>query len=171
MKIKEKSVLMASQKGRCKEKNSTPILKKQVKRWKARTNWKNNNNWVIGWLKPTVLWGHRRIFWLCYRMAIFPVVGVFSNAMIRGDSFTQPHSGRKFPVNSEISSHTKFIVYLLKCSCGLCYVGKTKREFKTRISKHKKQYQESWWKVLSSETFQCFWTWCVYTLVSGDWGG
>lgn len=36
------------------------------------------------------------------------------NAMIQGDSFTGPHTGGKYPVNSKISCHTKFAIYLLK---------------------------------------------------------
>lgn len=29
------------------------------------------------------------------------------------------------------------MVYLIKCPCGYCYIGKTKRELKTRITEHK----------------------------------
>ncbi len=59
------------------------------------------------------------------------------DAIIRGEYFSHPHSGRKFPVKSRISCRTKFVVYLLQCPCGLCYVGKTKRELRIRISEHK----------------------------------
>ena len=30
-----------------------------------------------------------------------------------------------------------FVIYLLKCPCGFCYVGKTKRELRVRINEHK----------------------------------
>lgn len=36
-----------------------------------------------------------------------------------------------------VGSHVKFVVYLLKCPCGVCYVGRTKRELKIRVSEHK----------------------------------
>ena len=62
---------------------------------------------------------------------------IHCNAMIRGDSFLHPHSGKKYPVKGRISCKTKYVVYLLKCPCGLCYVGKTIRELKTRFSEHK----------------------------------
>lgn len=59
------------------------------------------------------------------------------NAMIRGKYFSHPHSGKKYPVKSVITCKTKFVVYLLKCPCGLGYVGKTTRELRIRISEHK----------------------------------
>lgn len=62
---------------------------------------------------------------------------VHCNAMIRGETFFHPHSGRKYSIKSRISCKTKFVVYLLKCPCGLFYIGKTIRELKTRISEHK----------------------------------
>ncbi len=34
-------------------------------------------------------------------------------------------------------------MYLLKCPCGLCYVGKTKRELRIRISEHKSSIRNS----------------------------
>ena len=62
---------------------------------------------------------------------------VHCNAMIRGGEFLHPQSGKKLKVRGTISCKTKFVVYMLKCPCGLCYVGKTKRELKTRIGEHK----------------------------------
>ena len=62
---------------------------------------------------------------------------VHCNAMIRGGEFLHPQSGRKLKVRGTISCKTKFVVYMLKCPCGLCYVGKTKRELKVRIGEHK----------------------------------
>ena len=40
-------------------------------------------------------------------------------------------------VKGRITCKTKYVVYLLKCPCGFCYIGKTKRELKTRIIEHK----------------------------------
>ena len=59
------------------------------------------------------------------------------NAMIKGDTFCHPHTGKTFFIKDRISCRTKHIVYLLKCPCGLSYVGKTTRELRTRISEHK----------------------------------
>ena len=57
--------------------------------------------------------------------------------MIQGQFFLHPHSGKKFFIKSVITCKTKYVVYILKCPCGLCYVGKTTRELKVRISEHK----------------------------------
>ena len=48
-----------------------------------------------------------------------------------------PHTGKTIPIKHRITCKSKFLVYLLKCPCGLCYVGKTNRELKVRITEHK----------------------------------
>ena len=68
----------------------------------------------------------------------FPCSGCLQcNAMIKGDTVLHPHTGKKITIRSRITCKTKYVVYLLKCPCGLCYVGKTKRELKIRIGEHK----------------------------------
>ena len=68
----------------------------------------------------------------------FPCKGCINcNAMITGDTIIHPHTGKKIKVKGRITCKTKYVVYLLKCPCGFCYVGKTKRELKTRIIEHK----------------------------------
>lgn len=59
------------------------------------------------------------------------------NAMIKGDIFSHPRTGKKFSVKGRITCRTPFVVYMLKCPCGLCYIGKTNRELRLRIIEHK----------------------------------
>ena len=59
------------------------------------------------------------------------------NAMIKGDEIQHPHTREKIKVKSCISCSSSYSVYLIKCPCGLCYVGKTKRELRVRITEHK----------------------------------
>ena len=59
------------------------------------------------------------------------------NAMIVGDTFSHPHTGKTIKVKGRITCKTKYVVYLIKCPCGYCYIGKTTRELKTRITEHK----------------------------------
>ena len=59
------------------------------------------------------------------------------HGLIKGDSFLHPKTKRVIKVKGRISCTTKWLVYLLCCSCPKYYVGKTKREFKTRICEHK----------------------------------
>ncbi|XP_063044279.1 uncharacterized protein LOC134438605 [Engraulis encrasicolus] len=52
-------------------------------------------------------------------------------------SFNHPHTGKKFYIKGVISCLTKNVIYMLKCPCGLAYVGKTTRALKTRIAEHR----------------------------------
>ncbi|CAJ0940300.1 unnamed protein product, partial [Ranitomeya imitator] len=42
-----------------------------------------------------------------------------------GISFTHPHSGKRFSIKGHFTCNTTFVVYLIKCPCGLGYVGET----------------------------------------------
>lgn len=50
--------------------------------------------------------------------------------------FNHPHTGEKYKIKGIISCQTKNVIYMLKCPCGLVYVGKTTKAFKTRIAEH-----------------------------------
>ncbi|XDV16664.1 hypothetical protein PO909_016270 [Leuciscus waleckii] len=58
---------------------------------------------------------------------------VACNFMLTENAFTHPKTGRTYKVKGRITCLSTFIVYLLMCPCGLLYVGKTKRQLKTRI--------------------------------------
>ncbi|CAJ0917088.1 unnamed protein product [Ranitomeya imitator] len=57
--------------------------------------------------------------------------------VLKGDSFTHPRSGKRFPIRGQFTCNLSFIVYLIKCPCGLGYVGETTQPIRDRISKHK----------------------------------
>ncbi|CAJ0965652.1 unnamed protein product, partial [Ranitomeya imitator] len=59
------------------------------------------------------------------------------NNVIRGDSFCHPHSGKKHKIKCFSTCDTTFVVYSIKCPCGLLYIGETTQPIKDRISKHK----------------------------------
>ena len=59
------------------------------------------------------------------------------HGMMRGSHFNHPKTGKRIQVKGRITCYTKNVIYLLKCPCNLYYVGKTKRELKTRICEHK----------------------------------
>ena len=62
---------------------------------------------------------------------------VHCHAMLKGSHFSHPRSSVDIKVRGRITCYTRYVVYLLKCPCNLYYVGKTKRELKTRICEHK----------------------------------
>lgn len=51
--------------------------------------------------------------------------------------FSHPHSGKKYHIKEFINCQSTHVVYMLKCPCGLLYVGQTKRNLKMRIAEHK----------------------------------
>lgn len=51
--------------------------------------------------------------------------------------FSHPHSGKQLKIKGVISCNTKNVIYMIKCPCGLAYIGKTRRCLKTRIAEHR----------------------------------
>lgn len=59
------------------------------------------------------------------------------NFMLTEKEFTHSKTGKTYKVKGRITCLSTFVVYLLTCPCGILYVGKTKRQLKTRIFEHK----------------------------------
>ncbi|XP_045889185.1 uncharacterized protein LOC123959274 [Micropterus dolomieu] len=51
--------------------------------------------------------------------------------------FNHPHSGKKYNIKECINCLSTHVVRVLKCPCGLMYVGQTKRNLKVRVAEHK----------------------------------
>ncbi|CAJ0932367.1 unnamed protein product [Ranitomeya imitator] len=72
------------------------------------------------------------------RNGTFPCLGCHQCSNItKGDSFTHPRSGKHFFIRGHFTCNSSFVVYLIKCPCGLGYVGETTQHVRDRISKHK----------------------------------
>uniref|UniRef100_A0A8C5MGY3 Reverse transcriptase domain-containing protein n=1 Tax=Leptobrachium leishanense TaxID=445787 RepID=A0A8C5MGY3_9ANUR len=68
----------------------------------------------------------------------FPCLGCSScNAVIKGDFLLHPHTGDKIWIRDFYTCESSYVVYILKCPCGLLYVGETTTKMKERFSKHK----------------------------------
>lgn len=52
-------------------------------------------------------------------------------------TFNHPRTGKTFKISGVITCNTNNVIYMLKCPCGLAYIGKTTRPLKTRISEHR----------------------------------
>ncbi|XP_075697305.1 uncharacterized protein LOC142742645 [Rhinoderma darwinii] len=57
--------------------------------------------------------------------------------VIKGDRFQHPHTNKSFPIKGFYTCDTNFVVYLVKCPCGLIYVGETTQHIRDRITSHK----------------------------------
>ncbi len=60
------------------------------------------------------------------------------NFTTKTNVFSHPHSGREFKIKGVITCTTKNVIYMIKCPCGLAYIGKTQRALKTRIAEHRR---------------------------------
>lgn len=59
------------------------------------------------------------------------------NNTFKTSFFCHPRTGRKYSIKSVITCVSTHVVYLIRCPCGIGYVGKTSRQLKQRISEHK----------------------------------
>ncbi|KAM8953051.1 uncharacterized protein RCH25_043823 [Pelodytes ibericus] len=62
---------------------------------------------------------------------------VICNNVILTSYFNHPMRGTRFSVLEYLNCQHFFVIYLLKCPCGLCYVGETTRPLTIRIGEHK----------------------------------
>uniref|UniRef100_A0A8C5QIP1 Reverse transcriptase domain-containing protein n=1 Tax=Leptobrachium leishanense TaxID=445787 RepID=A0A8C5QIP1_9ANUR len=62
---------------------------------------------------------------------------VHCSGVIVGPTFSHPRSGKKYDIHARVNCQTDHVVYLLKCPCGLGYVGQTQRSLTVRIREHK----------------------------------
>ncbi|CAJ0934573.1 unnamed protein product [Ranitomeya imitator] len=80
----------------------------------------------------------KQLFLSTPRNGTFPCLGCLQCSNItKGDSFTHPRSGKRFQIQGHYTCDSTYVVYLIKCPCGLGYVGETTQHIRDRISQHK----------------------------------
>ncbi|OCT82311.1 hypothetical protein XELAEV_18024832mg [Xenopus laevis] len=62
---------------------------------------------------------------------------VCCSSIIKGDKVLYPTKGNNMQLNSYATCVSEYVVYMLKCPCGIVYVGQTIRKVKGRIKEHK----------------------------------
>ncbi|XP_041446981.1 uncharacterized protein LOC121403153 [Xenopus laevis] len=73
-----------------------------------------------------------------WKKGTFPCMGcVCCSSVTKGDTVYHPITGKKYKLYSYATCDTAGVVYLLKCPCGMVYVGQTSRQVKERIKEHK----------------------------------
>ncbi|CAJ0964743.1 unnamed protein product [Ranitomeya imitator] len=45
------------------------------------------------------------------------------NSVIKGDVFHHPHSGKRYNIKGYFTCDSSFVIYAIKCPCGLVYIG------------------------------------------------
>ncbi|OCT91952.1 hypothetical protein XELAEV_18015009mg, partial [Xenopus laevis] len=57
--------------------------------------------------------------------------------IIKGDSIAHPTKGTPIKIRGHFTCNCSNVIYLIKCPCGLPYVGQTSRCIKIRLNEHK----------------------------------
>ena len=84
--------------------------------------------------KPASFW-EQKGFFACRRCKSCKSV----SEPVRGiTNFRSTVNNREFNIEEFITCNITHVVYVLKCPCGLMYVGRTKRQLKVRIGEHVK---------------------------------
>ncbi|XP_063775638.1 uncharacterized protein LOC134911273 [Pseudophryne corroboree] len=60
-----------------------------------------------------------------------------------GDSFAHPHSGERIAIRHILTCSSTYVVYIIRCPCGLLYVGKTMRQFKEHMALHRSSIRQA----------------------------
>ncbi|CAJ0968064.1 unnamed protein product [Ranitomeya imitator] len=69
---------------------------------------------------------------------IFPCLNCAAcSNVIKSDTITHPRTGKSYPVRGFHTCDSNFAVYLIKCPCGLLYIGETTQHIRDRIASHK----------------------------------
>lgn len=59
------------------------------------------------------------------------------SSVIKGSQIYHPTKGSTIPVKGYFTRNSENVVYLLKCPCGMAYVGQTSPNVKVRLNEHK----------------------------------
>ncbi|CAJ0965023.1 unnamed protein product, partial [Ranitomeya imitator] len=72
------------------------------------------------------------------RHSTFPCLSCAScSNIIKSDSVTHPRTDKSYPIRGYHTCNSNFVVFVIKCPCGLLYVGETTQHVKDRIASHK----------------------------------
>lgn len=72
------------------------------------------------------------------RKGTFPCLHcIHCSNVIKGQEITHPRTGEHFQAKGHYTCDSTFVIYLIKCPCGLIYVGETSQKIKSRIASHK----------------------------------
>ncbi|CAJ0968527.1 unnamed protein product [Ranitomeya imitator] len=80
----------------------------------------------------------RQVFLRTQKRGTFPCLNCLQcNNIQKGDKIFHPHTGRSIPVRGYFTCESTHVIYMIKCPCGLAYIGETTQAVNDRISQHK----------------------------------
>ncbi|CAJ0968038.1 unnamed protein product [Ranitomeya imitator] len=88
----------------------------------------------IGSLRPTTT----QTLLTPHRLGTFPCLNCAScSNIIKSDSMRHPRTGKTYRIRGYYTCNSNFVVYVIKCPCGLLYVGEATQHIKDHIASHK----------------------------------
>lgn len=57
--------------------------------------------------------------------------------MIKGKSISHSHKGFNIPIKGHYTCQSSYVIYAIKCPCGLLYIGETTQKVKDHVARHK----------------------------------
>ncbi|OCT91664.1 hypothetical protein XELAEV_18014723mg, partial [Xenopus laevis] len=91
-------------------------------------------------LCPSDIFQHKRQapFWGPPKRGTFACLNcICCSSIIKGESVSHPTKGNTINLRDFSTCETKNVIYMLKCPCGLAYIGQTSRAVKERIKEHR----------------------------------
>ncbi|CAJ0915854.1 unnamed protein product [Ranitomeya imitator] len=72
------------------------------------------------------------------RRGTFPCLNCLQCSNVqKGPSVFHPQTGKAIPIKGFYTCESTFVIYLIKCPCGLAYVGETTQTVRDRVAQHK----------------------------------
>ncbi|OCT76224.1 hypothetical protein XELAEV_18031426mg, partial [Xenopus laevis] len=80
----------------------------------------------------------KKLFWGSPKKGTYPCLNcICCSSIIKGDTVCHPTKGNAIRLRDFCTCETKNGIYMLKCPCGLAYIGQTSRAVKERIKEHR----------------------------------
>lgn len=90
------------------------------------------------------------------------------SCIIKGKGFPHPLGGYNIPIRDYYTCQSSYVVYIIKCPCGLLYVGETTQKVKDRIARHKYSIRAKQGQTSFGLTFCWARTYSVTAKIHGD---
>lgn len=72
---------------------------------------------------------------------------------MKGKGFSYPQKGYDISIRDYYTCQSTYVIYIIKCLCGLLYVGETTQKVKDRIARHKYSIRDKLEKLPLSRHF------------------
>ncbi|XP_077139819.1 uncharacterized protein LOC143804976 [Ranitomeya variabilis] len=80
----------------------------------------------------------KQLFLQTQKQGTFPCLSCQQCSNVqRGPSVSHPQTGKAIPIKGFFTCESTHVIYIIKCPCGLAYVGETTQPIRDRVAQHK----------------------------------